>query len=135
MPEPRLAALLERLGVRLPQEAVVDPLSHYARDSEMVAVTGYGEEAITRGLSMTFFAGVRPLVPVPPAEGLVATPLFASSRDSYTRAVQPAGVREHGAAPRAGSAPARRGRRRGCWRCRWKAGCPGRRPARRRCAR
>ena len=37
--EPRLAALLEQLGVRLPQEAVVDPLSHYARDSEMVAVT------------------------------------------------------------------------------------------------
>ena len=104
VPEPRLAALLERLGARLPQEAVVDPLSHYARDREMVAVTGYGEEAITRGLSMTFFAGVRPLVPVTPAAGLVATPLFASSRDSYTRAVRPVGVREPGAAPRAGGA-------------------------------
>jgi hypothetical protein len=52
------AALLERLGVQLPQEAVVDRQPH-ARDREMVAVTGYGEEAITRGLSMTFFAGVR----------------------------------------------------------------------------
>ena len=103
-PEPGLAALLEQLGVRLPQEAVVDPLSHYARDREMVAVTGYGEEAITRGLSMTFFAGVRPLVPVPPAAGLVATPLFASSRDSYTRAVRPAHVREAAAAPRPGRA-------------------------------
>jgi hypothetical protein len=27
--EPRLAALIEKLGVRMPQEAVVDPLSHY----------------------------------------------------------------------------------------------------------
>ena len=104
VPEPRLAALLERLGVRLPQEAVVDPLSHYARDSEMVAVTGYAEEAITRGLSMTFFPGVRPLVAVPPADGLSATPLFSSSRDSYTRPVQPAGVREPGAAPKTGRA-------------------------------
>ena len=58
---------------------------------------------------MTFFAGVRPLVPVAPADGLVATPLFASSRDSYTRAVQPAGVREPGAAPRAGTRRCRRG--------------------------
>jgi ABC-type uncharacterized transport system involved in gliding motility auxiliary subunit len=97
--EPRLAALVEQLGARLPQETVVDPLSHYARDSEMVAVTGYEPGPVTRGLSMTFFPGVRPLEAVPPAPGLVATPLFASSRDSYTRTVQPAAV--HGHAPHA----------------------------------
>jgi hypothetical protein len=72
----------------------------------MVAVTAYGEDAITRGLSMTFFPGVRPLVAVPPAEGLAATPLFSSSRDSYTRPVRPAGVREPGAAPKTGRAGA-----------------------------
>jgi gliding motility-associatede transport system auxiliary component len=94
--ELHLAALFEQLGARLPQEAVVDPLSHYARDSEMVAVTGYEQGPVTRGLSMTFFAGVRPLDAVPPAAGLVVTPLFASSRDSYTRAVEPAGVHAHG---------------------------------------
>ena len=134
VPEPGFAALLEQLGVRLPQEAVVDPLSHYARDSEMVAVTGYGEEAITRGLSMTFFAGVRPLVPVPPAAGLVATPLFASSRDSYTRAVRPAPCAKP-PRPRGRAARARRSPRPGCSPCRSKGGCPGRRRTRRRCGR
>jgi hypothetical protein len=94
--EPRLAALVERLGVRLPQETVIDPLSHYSRDSEMVAVTGYAPGPITRGLSMSFFPGARPLEPVTPAAGVAATPLFASSRDSYTRAVQPAAVHSHG---------------------------------------
>jgi hypothetical protein len=94
--EPRLAALMARLGARLPQEAVVDPLSHYAKDSEMVAVTAYEQGPVTRGLSMSFFPGVRPLEPVAPEAGLVATPLFASSRDSYTRAVRPASVHAHG---------------------------------------
>lgn len=92
--EPRLAALMETLGVRLPQEAVIDPLSHYATDAEMVAVTSYEPGPITRNLSMTFFAGVRPLVVVGPAPGLAVAPLLASSRDSYTRIVQPAGVRD-----------------------------------------
>ncbi|HSD53079.1 MAG TPA: GldG family protein [Burkholderiales bacterium] len=102
--EPHLAALLEQLGVRLPQEAVVDPLSHYATDSEMVAVTGYEPGPMTRGLSMTFFAGARPLEAVTPAASLMATPLFASSRDSYTRAVQQVGAREVGATRPGGSA-------------------------------
>jgi hypothetical protein len=90
--EPRLAALFEQLGTRLPQEVVVDPLSHYARDSEMVAVTGYEPGPVTRGLSMSVFAGARPLDVVTPAAGIVAVRLFASSPDSYTRAVDPAGV-------------------------------------------
>ena len=92
--EPRLAALLEQLGARLPQEVVIDPLSHYTTDSEMVAVTSYEPGPITRHLSMTFFAGIQPLVPVAAAPGVASTPLFSSSRDSYTRAVQPAGVRD-----------------------------------------
>jgi hypothetical protein len=96
--EPRLTALMETLGVRLPQEAVIDPLSHYSTDSEMVAITSYGEAPVTRNLSMTFFAGARPLIAATPAAGIEAAPLFASSRDSYTRTVQPAGVRDTGAA-------------------------------------
>jgi hypothetical protein len=94
--EPRLAALFEQLGTRLPQEVVVDPLSHYARDSEMVAVTAYEPGPVTRGLSMSVFAGARPLEVIAPASGLVAVRLFASSPDSYTRAVEPAGVHGHG---------------------------------------
>jgi ABC-type uncharacterized transport system involved in gliding motility auxiliary subunit len=104
--EPRLAALFEKLGVRLPQEAVVDPLSHYSTDSEMVAVTAYQASPVTAGLSMTFYPGIRPLLPVQPAAGLATTPLLASSRDSYTRVVAPAGVREVGsAAPAKAGAP------------------------------
>ena len=91
--ESRLANLIGQLGVSLPQEAIVDPLSHYASDSEMVAVTGYEAGPVTRNLSMTFFPGARPLAPRPPAAGISITPLFASSRDSYTRPVLAAGVR------------------------------------------
>jgi ABC-type uncharacterized transport system involved in gliding motility auxiliary subunit len=92
--EPRLAALVAKLGVQLPQQAVVDPLSHYSTDSEMVAVTTYQPGPVTGGLSMTFYPGVRPIVPVPPVAGVNVSALFASSRDSYTRDVAPAGVRE-----------------------------------------
>lgn len=92
--EPRLSALIEKLGVRLPQEAVVDPLSHYSSDAEMVAATSYERNPITDNISMTFYPGIRPLIPVQPAQGVIIVPLFSSSRDSYTRPVQPVAIRE-----------------------------------------
>jgi gliding motility-associatede transport system auxiliary component len=98
--EPRLAALVEKLGVRMPQEAVVDPLSHYAVDAEMVAVTAYTQHPITRNSSMTFYPGIRPLQAVAAAPSVTVVPLFSSSRDSYTRNVEPVGVREVGDAVR-----------------------------------
>jgi hypothetical protein len=73
----------------------------------MVAVS-YGE-AITRGLSMTFFVGVRRSSVTPRRPG--ATPLFASSRGSYARG--PAGWRAQPARRLAGSAGHCRPRR-GC---------------------
>lgn len=110
--EPRLASLVAQLGVSLPQEAIVDPLSHYSSDSEMVAVTGYEANPITRNLSMTFFPGARPLKATSAAEGINVTPLFSSSRDSYTRPVVDAGVRDIAAAPkRAEPAPSAPGPR------------------------
>ena len=60
----------------------------------MVAVTPDDRIPMTRNLSMTFFPGVRPLQAVPPASGVNVAPLFSSSRDSYTRSVEPAGIRE-----------------------------------------
>jgi len=98
--EPRLAALVEKLGVHMPQEAVVDPLSHYAVDAEMVAVTAYTQHPITRNSSMTFYPGIRPLQAVAAAPSVTVVPLFSSSRDSYTRNVEPVGVREVGDAVR-----------------------------------
>ena len=106
--EPRLAALIEKLGVRLPQEAVVDPLSHYSTDAEMVAVSAYEQNPITKNLSMTFYPGIRPLILTQPVQGIRVAPLFSSSRDSYTRTVQPVAVREVGA-----GTPRSRGEQRG----------------------
>lgn len=91
--EPELERLAGDLGVRFEQQVVVDPLSHYQSDPEMVAVTGYDPHPITRSASMTFYPGVRPLGLRAPAPGVTATPLLLSSRDSYVRPVEPAAVR------------------------------------------
>lgn len=101
VPEAGLTRLLSDLGTRLEQQVVVDPLSHYQRDAEMVAVTGYDPHPITRTLSLTFFPGIRPLTLTQPATGVQVTPILQSSRDSYTRPVQPADARpvESAAAP------------------------------------
>jgi ABC-type uncharacterized transport system involved in gliding motility auxiliary subunit len=88
VPDPELARLMKQFGLALTSQVVVDPLSHYATDAEMVAVTSYASSAITRNLSMSFFPGARPLVATTPAPGLVQTPLFSSSRDSYVRPVE-----------------------------------------------
>ena len=88
-PEPELARLISDLGGQLEQEVVVDPLSHYQTDAEMVAVTGYEQHAITRTVSLTFFPGVRPISLTTPASGIAVVPLMRSSRDSYARSVAP----------------------------------------------
>ena len=61
MLEPGLARLVAELGVRPEQEVVVDPLSHYSTDPEIVAVTGYDPHPVTRSVSLTFYPGIRPL--------------------------------------------------------------------------
>ncbi|MFO1083252.1 MAG: GldG family protein [Reyranellaceae bacterium] len=107
VPEVGLSSLLSDIGVRLEQQVVVDPLSHYQRDAEMVAVTGYDPHPITRTLSLTFFPGIRPLTLTRPAAGVEVTPILLSSRDSYTRPVAPAEARsaEGSSASQAPAAP------------------------------
>jgi hypothetical protein len=87
--EPELARLLSDLGVRIEQEVVIDPLSHYQSDPEMVAVTSYEPHPITRSVSLTLFPGVRPFEIVAPPGALRPVPVLTSSRDSYTRPVEP----------------------------------------------
>ena len=99
VPDPELARLLDRFGLKLPSQVVVDPLSHYATDAEMVAITSYAASPITRNLSMSFFPGVRPLIEVTPAPGLLRTPLFSSSRDSYVRQVDTTRANDVGPSP------------------------------------
>jgi ABC-type uncharacterized transport system len=115
--EPELARLVADLGIRPEQEVVVDPLSHYSTDPEMVAVTGYDPHPVTRSVSLTFYPGIRPFTMLKPAglkpAGLKpagdvrVVPLLLSSRDSYTRNVKPVESRtvEH-APPAADSATA-----------------------------
>jgi hypothetical protein len=82
--EPRLAALLAQAGVRMGDGVVVDPLDHYFTDEQMVAVTRYATHAITRGLALSFYPGVRPLAALP-APDIIVTPLFLSSAESYVQ--------------------------------------------------
>jgi ABC-type uncharacterized transport system involved in gliding motility auxiliary subunit len=91
--EPGLESLMADLGVRVEQEVVIDPLSHYQTDPEMVAVAGYDPHPITRTISLTFYPGIRPLSLGPPAGEVKILPLLASSRDSYVRPVQPVEAR------------------------------------------
>lgn len=92
--EPRLAQLLEHLGVRLTQEVILDPRHNYAADPEVVAVSGLEPHPITQNVSMTFFPGARALTLVPPLPGLTITPLIRSSTASYTRTVMPVTERQ-----------------------------------------
>ena len=106
--EPRLAALLATLGLRLEQQVVIDPLDHYSTDHESVAVPVYEPHAITERIALTFYPGIRPIALVPPPPGVSVTPLFASSKESYARAVQAVEERRPGAdAPVSDGAPAR----------------------------
>jgi hypothetical protein len=87
------------LGMRFEQQVVIDPLSHYQNDPELVAVAGYDRHPVTRSLSLTIYPGIRPLSLLPPPAGVKVAPLLASSRDSYTRPVAAAEHRIAGAAP------------------------------------
>jgi hypothetical protein len=91
--EPELERLVAELGVRAEQQVVVDPLSHYLNDAEMVAVTGYDPHPITRTLSLTFYPGIRPLTLLPQGADRTVTPMLLSSRDSYVRRVEPVQAR------------------------------------------
>jgi hypothetical protein len=92
--EPRLARMLETLGVRLTQSVVIDPQQHYAADPEIVAVSGLEPHPITKNVSLTFFPGARALELVPTAADITAVPLILSSKASYTRPVAPVEARQ-----------------------------------------
>jgi ABC-type uncharacterized transport system involved in gliding motility auxiliary subunit len=97
--EPELERLMADLGMRFEQQVVIDPLSHYQNDPELVAVAGYDRHPVTRSLSLTIYPGIRPLNLAAPSAGVQVVPLLASSRDSYTRPVAAAEHRVAGAAP------------------------------------
>jgi hypothetical protein len=85
--EPGLAAVLAKVGIRVGEGVVTDPLDHYFTDEQMVAITRYAQHSVTRGLALSFYPGVRPLE-VLPVPGISVSPLFSSSAQSYVRPVR-----------------------------------------------
>ena len=94
--EPRLTAGLKKVGVVVEPDVVIDPLDHYSTDPEVVAVPVYERHPISRNVALTFFPGIRALTLLPPPPGVTSGPLFLSSPQSYTRAVQPVAQRQPG---------------------------------------
>lgn len=105
--EPGLARLVEDLGARPLPAVIVDPVSHYGTDQEMVAVTGYDPHPITDKVAYTFFPGARPLAPVTPVAGVAAKPVVASAPTATLRQV--ATLTARAVEPPAPAAPAASG--------------------------
>src|SRR5260370_38872487 len=77
-----IAAVLARAGVKIGDGVIVDPRDHYFTDEQMIAVSRYGTHPVTRGLSLSFYPGARPLALVA-APNLRVLPLAASSAERY----------------------------------------------------
>ena len=109
--EPRLRAGLERLGLTVDQDVVIDPLDHYSTDPEVVAIPVYEPHPVTRGIALSFFPGVRSLTLGPAPAGVTATPLFASSPQSFTQPVKVVSEPASDGGDPARATPGRPGRR------------------------
>jgi ABC-type uncharacterized transport system involved in gliding motility auxiliary subunit len=109
--EPRLTTGLKKVGVVVEQDVVIDPLDHYSTDPEVVAVPVYEQHPITRNIALTFFPGIRSLTLLPAPTGVTSVPLFLSSPQSYTRAVQSVAERQPGNAVASPGTTGRPGRR------------------------
>jgi hypothetical protein len=77
-----MTAVLARAGIRIGDGVIVDPKDHYFTDEQMIAVTRYGTHPVTRGLSLSFYPGARPLETVAALDVRVV-PLAVSSAESY----------------------------------------------------
>jgi hypothetical protein len=77
-----IAAVLARAGVKVGDGVIVDPRDHYFTDQQMIAVSRYGIHPVTRGLSLSFYPGARPLETVA-APDVRVVPLAVSSMESY----------------------------------------------------
>lgn len=77
-----IAAVLARAGVKIGDGVIVDPRDHYFTDEQMIAVSRYGTHPVTRGLTLSFYPGARPLETVV-APDVRVVPLAVSSTESY----------------------------------------------------
>ncbi len=79
-----LEKLLTRYGLKLADGMVIDESSHFWADISAPAVSDYNRHEITQKLPLSFFPGVRAILPTAqPVPGVAVRPLVNSSRSSY----------------------------------------------------
>lgn len=82
-----LEDIIRKFGVDLGQGMVIDEASHFWADPSTPAVTDYNRHEITDKLPLSFFPGVRPLMPTKePVPGVSVRPLVNSSQKSFANA-------------------------------------------------
>lgn len=79
-----LEPVIRKFGIELGQGMVIDEASHFWADPSTPAVTDYNRHEITTKLPLSFFPGVRPLLPTrEPVPGVSVRPLVNSSQKSF----------------------------------------------------
>ena len=82
-----LEPVIRKFGIDLGQGMVIDEASHFWADPSTPAVTDYNRHEITSKLPLSFFPGVRPLVPTKePVPGVQVRQLVNSSTKSFANA-------------------------------------------------
>ena len=82
-----LEAVIRKFGIELGQGMVIDEASHFWADPSTPAVTDYNRHEITSKLPLSFFPGVRPLMPTKdPVAGVQVRQLVNSSAKSFVNA-------------------------------------------------
>lgn len=82
-----LEAVIRKFGIELGQGMVIDEASHFWADPSTPAVTDYNRHEITSKLPLSFFPGVRPLMPTKePVPGVQVRQLVNSSAKSFGNA-------------------------------------------------
>ena len=82
-----LETVIRKFGIDLGQGMVIDEASHFWADPSTPAVTDYNRHEITSKLPLSFFPGVRPLMPTKePVPGVQVRQLVNSSPKSFANA-------------------------------------------------
>ncbi len=80
-----LDPILAKYGIVMDKGMVIDEASHFWADVSAPAVTDYNRHEVTSKLPLTFFPGVRALMPAAkPVPGVRIRPLVNSSNKSFT---------------------------------------------------
>jgi len=80
-----LDPILAKYGITLDKGLVIDEASHFWADVSAPAATDYNRHEVTTKLALTFFPGVRALMPTAtPVPGVRVRPLVNSSKKSFT---------------------------------------------------